>query len=121
MTNTIHIARDAGYRLRPILAIMILSVGFAVSSVAREPQRFLFVLDTSASLSRFDVQYRQSVFDVIYSGLAQHMRKGDTFGVWFFSEQTDTRFPMQTWDDDKAVDLASKATLQLKSLGYRGK
>lgn len=91
-------------------------------ALAFAPQRFLFVVDTSQSMKKIDAAARQALFDLVFSGVNGHMRNGDTFGLWTFSEQLNAgRFPMQTWDSQDAMLLATTATKFLHAQKFEGK
>ena len=84
--------------------------------------RFLFVVETSATMPKVEHAGRQAVVDLIYSGVDGRMRAGDTYGLWTFNEQTHAGlFPMQTWKPAAALDLASRAGLFLKSQPYENR
>ena len=81
--------------------------------------RFLFVLETSAAMSRLEHGGRQAIFDLIYSGVDGRMRKGDTYGVWTFNEQVFAGvYPMQIWDGQRNLEHASTAGRFLKTQKY---
>lgn len=82
--------------------------------------RFLFIVDTSAAMGRLEHGGRQAVFDLIYSGVDSQMRPGDTFGVWTFNQGVSAGlFPMQNWDPEKNLELASRVGLFLKAQSYQ--
>ena len=65
--------------------------------------RYLFVMDNSSAMQKRDEKLRQAVFDTIHSGVSGRMALGDTFGLWLYNAETDTRFPMQTWDPSRRL------------------
>src|SRR3954463_7212557 len=74
----------------------------AVKTAAQPDQsignRFLFVVETSPGMARLDHGGRQAVVDLIYTGIAGQMRKGDTFAIWNFNDQVFAgAYPMQIW------------------------
>jgi hypothetical protein len=84
--------------------------------------KFLFVVDTSSVMNRYDHGGRQTVFDLIFSGVSKQMQSGDTFGVWTFNEQVSAgAFSMQVWDPDQNLELATRAGVFLKNQHYQGK
>jgi len=88
---------------------------------ARDGARFLFIVDTSASMKSIDAGTRQTVFDLLFSGIDGYMRTGDTFGVWTYNDQIGAgRYPMKVWDAEDAVDQASNATLFVREQEYTG-
>lgn len=81
--------------------------------------RFLFVLETSATMARLEHGGRQAVFDLIYSGVDGRMRRGDTYGIWTFNEQVFAGlYPMQIWDAKHNLEHASGAGRFLKAQKY---
>jgi len=87
-----------------------------------EGNRFLFVVETSATSSRLDHGGRQALVDLIYTGVYGQMRTGDTFGLWSFNEQVFAGvYPMQTWDSENTMELASNAGQFLKGQRYHKK
>jgi hypothetical protein len=64
---------------------------------------------------------RQSVFDLIYSGVRGRMTDGDTFGIWLVSDRIDTSFPMDTWKARYNVETAAKAAAHATSRGWKSK
>jgi hypothetical protein len=81
---------------------------------AADGSRFLFVVDTSQPMRAMSEISRQAVFEMIFTGLAGHMRSGDTFGLWAFDDAVYAgEFPMQVWDAQNPLDTASRAALFL--------
>jgi len=83
--------------------------------------RFLFIIDGSASMKPFEKIARDTLFDLVYSGVRGRMTNGDTYGVWIAGEQNDTSFPMQVWKSKFAVETAAKAALYVKERGFKGR
>src|SRR4051794_29776573 len=93
----------------------------AATNVAKATQgnRYLIVVDTSTAMSKLEHGGRQTVFDVIFSGIDGRMRAGDSFGVWTFNDKVSAGvFPIQEWDPDKKLDLASHVGTFLKEQPY---
>ena len=85
-------------------------------------QRYLFVVDISASMRKIDDSTRQALFDLIYFGVGGQMKNGDTFGIWTFNERTYAgKVPMQTWDPEKVLVQASLAAKHLQAQTLEGK
>jgi hypothetical protein len=80
--------------------------------------RYLFIVENSSAMQKRDESTRQTIFEFINTGLRGRMLPGDTFGVWAFNSQPETRFPMQVWDSATRLDLATRVNLFLKDLGY---
>jgi len=102
-----------------LLVAAALPVSAAITTAPRKGQegnRFLFVVDTSSSMKRLDQAGRQTVHDLIYSGLEQRMQPGDTLGVWTFGNETKGGvFPIQVWSSEKNEDLAEQVSRFLKA------
>jgi hypothetical protein len=84
-----------------------------------EGNRYLFILETSAGMTRLEHGGRQAIFDLIYSGVDGRMRRGDTYGIWPFNEQVFSGLvPMQTWDPQKRLEQASAVGRYLRTHKY---
>lgn len=102
---------------------MVLVTAMGAPAKAPKPQpggnRFLFILETSAAMSRLEHGGRQAIFDLIYSGFDGRMRKGDTYGVWTFNEQVYAGvYPMQVWDGQLHLEHAGAAGRFLRTQKY---
>jgi hypothetical protein len=72
-------------------------------------------------MQKIDSGLRQAVFDLIYYGVGGQMHDGDTFGIWTYNDQPHTgQFPMQIWNTNDAVALATVATKFIQSQEYDG-
>jgi hypothetical protein len=110
---------------RIVLAILCLA-SFSLLRVVAEPpapdsKRFLFIIDTSASMKPFEKAASETLFDLIYSGARGHMTNGDTYGVWLVNDQNNTTFKMETWKQKYAVEIAAKAVKYVKDNGFKGR
>ena len=84
--------------------------------------RYLLVVETSGAIAKLEHGGRQAVFDLIYSGIEGRLHPGDTFGIWTFQEDVSAGvFPIQAWDPEQKLELASRAGLYLKQQPYKGK
>jgi hypothetical protein len=84
--------------------------------------RFLLVVDTSKAMARLPHAGRQAVFDLVFSGLENRMRPGDTFGVWTFQDEVSAGvFPIQVWEPENKLELASRVGKFLKEQKYKDK
>ena len=99
-----------------LLAVPVVAAPRPVSS-----NRFLFVVDTSASMKPFEAPLREALFDLIYSGARGRMTNNDTYGIWMVNEKNDTSFPMETWRLKQNVELAATAVTAVKEHGLKGK
>ncbi len=90
-----------------------------VAKPASQANRYLFVVDTSSAMSKLEHGGRQSVFDLVFSGLEGRMRPGDSFSVWTFNDKVSAGvFQIQSWDPEKKLQLASRVGLFLKEQSY---
>lgn len=81
--------------------------------------RYLFVIDASYSMRPFKNVVRQSMYNLVYSGLQGRMSEGDRFSVWLYNKSVFTNeFGNPDWrrDDDRV--LASKVNVFLKSTDF---
>ena len=69
----------------------------------------------------FDKALRETVFELVRTGVRGHLINGDTYGVWLVRDQVDTTFPMESWSQRHNVELGAKATAHVKKNGYKGK
>jgi len=84
--------------------------------------RFLFVVETSAATARLAHGGRQAVFDLIFTGIAGQMKPGDTFGLWTFNDKVSAGvYPMQLWDPDNNMELATSVGQFLRAQKYQNK
>lgn len=84
--------------------------------------RFLFIIDVaSGQKSKSEEALRQSLFDLIYSGVRGHMKNGDSYGVWLAGGVNDTSGTVEVWRDKFAFELAARAALRIKDHGLKGK
>lgn len=72
---------------------------------------FLFLVDTSLSMSRIQGGARQAVYDLIFSGVQGRIKKGDHYTLWTFNERVNTRaFIPMNWDPALNRALATGAS-----------
>jgi hypothetical protein len=104
---------------------MCLLISVLASALQGEPvassNRFLFIVDTSAAMKPLETKVRETVFDLIYSGMRGQMTNGDTYGIWLINGQNNTSFPMETWKHKHALELAASAAAYVKTNGAKGK
>ncbi len=106
--------------LRVLLLVVPLLAAPAWSAPKAEGKRFLFIVDTSAGMKPLDMPLRQTLFDLIYSGARGSMTNDDTYGVWLVGEKNNTTFPMESWKEKFAVEIAAKAVSHAKDHGFKG-
>jgi hypothetical protein len=91
----------------------------ALTNALPSGNRFLFVVETSAEMSRLEHGGRQAVFDLVYSGVEGRMSKGDTYGIWTFNQNVYAGvYPMQVWDSQRNLEHASAVGRFLKVQKY---
>ena len=107
-----------------MLQVLFLAITLLAAPVWSAPKpegkRFLFIVDTSAGMKPLDMPLRQTLFDLIYSGARGHMTNDDTYGLWLVGEKNNTSFPMESWKEKFAVEIAAKAVSHAKDHGFKG-
>jgi hypothetical protein len=109
-----------------VLAGMLL---FAAWSRAEDPpthhrrmeNRFLFVIDTSSAMTSRTNGLEEVVTGLLASGMKGELRKGDTIGLWTYSDRLSTAFPMQVWSEKKKDDIINDVREHLRILVYENK
>ena len=116
-----------------LFALLLLVSGFASQSfsaetqsgtstnIAREENRFLFVVETSLPMNRMSKAAVETVRELIGSGVQGQMQPGDSFGIWTFNEQLNTDFPMQQWTEGAGEKLAQSSADFLKKKRFEKK
>jgi hypothetical protein len=95
--------------LLPPLLLLALA-GFLSLRAAPPPEtgnRYLFVVDTSSSMKRMVEPLQKTLFELIDGGLEGWMRNGDTYGLWTYSDENSTAFPMQVWTERQKQGLGA--------------
>jgi hypothetical protein len=106
--------------LQVLILVVTLLAAPAWAAPKAEGKRFLFIVDTSAGMKPLDMPVRQAIFDLIYSGARGHMTNDDTYGLWLVGEKNNTSFPMESWKEKFAVEIAAKAVSHTKDHGFKG-
>lgn len=91
------------------------------TNLAREENRFLFVVETSLPMGRMSKAAAETVRELIGSGMQGQMQPGDTFGIWTFNEQLSAEFPMQQWTPAGSEKFAQDAFDYLKKKRFEKK
>jgi hypothetical protein len=103
---------------------VVLCFAFLFNAGAEPPlpgtNRFLFIVDTSASAKKAEEPLSEAVFDLVYSGARGAITNGDTFGVWLAGGQNDTSLGVETWKQKFAVETAARLSLRIKEHGFKG-
>jgi hypothetical protein len=99
-------------RLR--LAAVLLAFVFMIPAVRAQPteqtvqSRFLFVFDTSKNMKPRLEALQKCLNVLLATSLGGQMHAGDSMGVWSFNQALQTKgFPLQNWNPDNAVSIAS--------------
>lgn len=82
--------------------------------------RFLFVFDTSTAMNARQPNMNKVLEEVINSGGNGQLRNGDTLGVWTFSQEVHSEFPLQTWGADPRDLMAPRIEGLLRKQPYTG-
>ena len=109
-----------------IITIVLLVVCGVFSQLAhaqeptpKYPRRFLFIIETSSAMKRLAPTTRQSMNELVKSGLGGYMEDGDTIGVWTFNDElTAGKLPMQVWSKTNAAQIAKKIEDLLKKTTF---
>ena len=84
----------------------------------RMENRFLFVIDTSSAMKSRANGVEEAVTGLLASDIRGQLRKGDTIGVWTYSDHLDTEFPMQIWSDKRKDGILTEVRDHLLELHY---
>jgi hypothetical protein len=102
----------AGYFVDP-------TIGQTPSNPDELSRQFVFFVDTSFSMARQKPTVTQTISDLILNGLNGQMQSGDTFVIWTFNEEVETRrFAPHIWAAEQRQALAQRAGQFLRSLRY---
>src|SRR5277367_1141349 len=81
--------------------------------------RFLLIVDTSASMKPSAGDVVRAVDEILLSGASSQLRPGDTLGVWTFNEQLHPGvMPLQTWRPEDKELVARRTREFLKKQHY---
>jgi len=105
------------------LAVILLCT---MSSRAEDPpvrrhrmgNRFLFVIDTASAMKSRTNGIEQAVVGLLATDMKDELRKGDTIGLWTYSDALSTDFPMQVWSEAKKDDIINNVREHLHILVY---
>jgi hypothetical protein len=96
------------------LAAILLWAGWSRAEEPPEPRRrmenrFLFVIDTSLAMKARAGGAQEAVAALLASGIKGELRKGDTIGLWTYSDSLNTDFPMEIWSEEKKDRIVKEA------------
>ena len=107
------------------LAAVLLAVIFSIPALRAQPteqtvqSRFLFIFDTSKSMKPRKEATEKALNTMLATSLAGHLHSGDSMGVWTFGESLQTKgFPLQNWNPDAAVSIASNLVKYMGKQSY---
>jgi hypothetical protein len=105
----INIPRRLTATVAAMLAGMILIPGLRAQPTEQTVQnRFLFVFDTSHDMKSCSDGLDKTLTILLALSLNGQMHAGDSMAVWTFGQELRPGdYPLQTWDPDKAVVIAS--------------
>lgn len=121
-TRVRKLNRLADFRSRSALLFLLpfcFNAGAFMSAHAAQPpapltlssNRYLFIVETSASMQPRGSGTLQMLVQLLMSGLNGNLRRGDTLGVWTFNEQLYAgRFPLQVWSPERRQTIAQRVT-----------
>ena len=96
------------------LAAVLLAFVFMIPALRAQPteqtvqSRFLFIFDTSKNMKPRLEALQKCLNILLATSLGGQMHAGDSMGVWTFNQALQTKgFPLQNWNPDNAVSIAS--------------
>jgi hypothetical protein len=82
--------------------------------------RYLFIVDTSLSMTRLQENIAASVSRVITSGLDGQMAPGEVFTIWTFNEDVQQHeFPLTSWTPNRGTAMGERVSEFLRSRRFR--
>jgi hypothetical protein len=106
------------------LPSFLLLVGFVLATRAhasgaetsRGPNRCLFIVETSRAMQRRVGGTVETIERLLGSGLQQQLRRGDSIGVWTYSQTLRAgEFPLQQWSDDAVNAIISRISEHVRT------
>jgi len=108
--------------LLPFLLILVLAFTrrAEAQSMVLSSNRWLIVVDTSASMDIRQQATMDSVGAMLLSGMNGQLRPGDTIGMWTFNEALSKgKFPLQLWHPAVTQQIAASAAQFLTAQKYQ--
>ena len=82
--------------------------------------RYLFIVDTSLSMSRLQEGVNNSVYRMVTSGLNGQIIPGEVFTIWTFNEEVQQReFPLNSWTTELNQSMGNRVLQHLQTQRYR--
>ena len=92
------------------------------NETARPIHYFLFLIDTSSSMSEQKEVTADTMHKLILSGINGRMRPGDVFTIWTFNDRVYTnRYVAQRWIPSRNQDIANRAYRYLRDQRFSRK
>ncbi len=86
---------------------------------SRRTAGFLLIFDTSSNMKRRVSEVEKSLNTMLATSMSGQLHKGDTIGVWAFDQNLHPGdFPLQQWNPENAVLIASNITHFVHSRKY---
>jgi hypothetical protein len=105
--------------VRAIAACLWLLVQCTSGAAGSASNRYLLVVETSASMQARGPATLEAVSDLVSSGMKGQMRAGDSLGLWTFTDTLHTgEFPLQQWTPDTAKSIAQRIVSFLASQSF---
>src|ERR1017187_2754828 len=102
---------------RPFIFAVLLAGFFLVPAVRAQPaapnvdNRFLLIFDTSSDMKQRLPAVQKALNEILAASTNGQLNPGDTIGVWTFDQVLHAgQFPLQHWEPDNAVMIASNIT-----------
>jgi len=93
-------ALDVGTTFRPVFA--------AGALRTNEASRYLIMVETSSSMSRYAANAQKLAGELLLSAMNGELRSGDTIGVWTFNDELSAgSFPLQVWTPQARQRIAA--------------
>ena len=114
-------------RLLTILSCLALTAsalepGVSNESTNRPQYNFLFIVDTSQSMSRKKETAVKLMRDVITSGFNSQIEPGDSIDIWTYDSQNHiSSFPPLIWEEAEVQRIATTAALFIEDIKFKGR
>jgi len=111
-----------------VAGVVLIASALGVSLRAQTPTgrvpsgRVLFVVETSAAMSRRAPAVQTMIGNLLSASLHGQLRRGDTVGVWTFDDELHAgKFPLKAWTPEANDKIAGEAVAFLKAHRYEKK
>lgn len=101
---------------------ILVPAGRAQSAPQISDNRYLFIFDTSADMKKRLRAVQMEVNQVLATSMGGQLHTGDSLGVWTFNQNLRAgQFPLQRWQADDAVTIASSINKLIGKQRYANK